>query len=90
VGRVTVAGIMPNLTFVLDLPATTAAARFNRAPDRMEAQGLDYMENVRQGFLLEAAKRSNEIVVIDAGAAAAVVHQSVVAAAEAKVLSTEY
>ena len=80
VGRVTVAGVMPDLTFVLDLPAATAAARFNRAPDRMESQGLEYMEKVRQGFLLEAAKRPAEIVVIDATAAAEKVHEQVTAA----------
>ena len=86
VGQVTVAGIMPQLTFVLDLPATTAAVRFNRAPDRMEAQGLEYMEKVRQGFLLEAARRPKEIVVIDATRAAELVHRNVVAAVEKNVL----
>ena len=90
VGLVTVAGIMPRLTFILDLPAAAAATRFTRAPDRMEAQGLEYMERVRQGFLLEAAKRQEEIVVIDATAAADVVHRNVVVAVETKVLSTEY
>jgi dTMP kinase len=92
VGRVTVAGVMPDLTFVLDLPTAAAAARFNRAPDRMESQGLDYMEKVRQGFLLEAAKRPTEIVVVDATAAADVVHRNVIAAVEARysVLSTKY
>lgn len=79
VGQITVAGIMPTLTFLLDIPAATAAARFNRAPDRMEAQGLDYMEKVRQGFLLEARQRPTEIVVIDATAPADVVHQNIVA-----------
>jgi dTMP kinase len=82
VGQVTVAGIMPTLTFILDLPASTAAARFNRAPDRMEAQGLEYMEKVRQGFLLEAAKRPAEIVVIDATAAAETVHKRVIESTE--------
>ncbi len=90
IGLVTVAGIMPILTFILDLPAAVAATRFNRPPDRMEAQGQEYMEKVRQGFLLEAAKRPAEIVVIDATAAAEVVHRSVVVAVEGKVLSTEY
>ncbi len=90
VGQVTVAGIMPSLTFILDLPAATAATRFTRAPDRMESQGLEYMERVRQGFLLEAARQPEEIVVIDATTAAEVVHKNVVAAVEKKVLSTEY
>ena len=80
VGSVTVAGVMPHLTFVLDLPAAAAASRFNRALDRMESQGLEYMEKVRQGFLLEAAKKPAEIVVIDATAAPEKVHEQVVAA----------
>jgi dTMP kinase len=81
VGQITVSGIMPSLTFLLDIPAATAAARFNRAPDRMEAQGLDYMEKVRQGFLLEAAKRPREIVLIDATQTAEKVHEQIVTAA---------
>jgi dTMP kinase len=80
VGQVTVAGILPTLTFVLDLPAATAATRFTRAPDRMESQGLEFMERVRQGFLAEAAKRPAEIVVIDATQPPEKVHGAVVAA----------
>ena len=57
VGQVTVAGIMPRLIFLLDMPAELAARRIQRAPDRMEAQGLGYLEQVRQGFLTEARKR---------------------------------
>ncbi len=90
VGLVTVAGIMPTLTFILDLPASIAASRFSRALDRMESQGLQYMEKVRQGFLLEAAKRPEEIVVIDATRAAEEVHRNVLAAVEKNVLNTEH
>jgi dTMP kinase len=82
VGQVTVAGIMPTLTFLLDIPAATAASRFSRALDRMESQGLEYMERVRQGFLLEAAKRPKEIVVIDATAAAETVHKQIIESLE--------
>src|SRR4029079_4497375 len=66
VGQITVAGVMPRLVFVLDMPAERAAARIQRTPDRMEAQGIDYLERVRQGFLPEARRRPKEIVVIDA------------------------
>ena len=89
VGQVTVAGIMPTLTFLLDLPATAAAARFTRAPDRMEAQGLAFMERVRRGFLTEAAKRAGEIVVLDATQSVEKIHAAVVAAVGNQVLSTE-
>jgi dTMP kinase len=66
VGEVAVAGLLPARIFLLDMDVVAAVQRRNRDPDRMESQGLDYMEAVRQGFLAEAARRQ-EIVVIDAG-----------------------
>ena len=80
VGRITVAGIMPRLTFVLDMPASEAAQRINRQMDRMEAQGLAYLEKVRQGFLAEAARQSDRIVVIDAAQPMEAVHADALAA----------
>lgn len=82
VGRVTVAGIVPRLTFVLDMPAVAAAARIAREKDRMEAQGREYFEAVRQGFLREAACHPGEIVVVDAARSIEAVHAEIVAAAE--------
>lgn len=79
VGAVTVGGIMPRLSIVLDMPADKAAARIQREHDRMESQGLAYLERVRQGFLLEAARKPNEIVVINADRAPDAVHGDVVA-----------
>ena len=79
VGAVTVGGIMPLLAIVLDMPAEKAAARIQREHDRMESQGLDYLERVRQGFLTEAAQRK-DIVVIAADRPPDVVHAEVLAA----------
>lgn len=66
VGRVATGGIAPDLTFLLDMPATEAAARIDREMDRMESRGLEYLERVRQGYLTEAKRDSARIVVIDA------------------------
>ncbi len=66
VGRVAAGDLMPDLTIVLDLPAGEAAARIRRQLDRMEQQGIDFHERVRQGFLAEAARRPDRIVVVDA------------------------
>ena len=77
VGEVTVGGIMPRLTFLLDMPAARAASRQQRAPDRMEAQGLEYLERVRQGFLTEAGRFPHHVVVIDADRPVAAVHEDV-------------
>jgi dTMP kinase len=81
VGRVTVAGIMPTRVFLLDMPAERAAQRINRQPDRMEAQGLEYLERVRQGFLIEAARFPQQIAVINADQPIEAIHAAVLAAA---------
>ena len=66
VGAVATQGIQPALTFVLDMDVTAARQRMNRELDRIESQGLEYMEQVRQGFLQEAARYPAAIQVIDA------------------------
>jgi dTMP kinase len=82
VGEVTVGGLMPDLIFVLDMPAERAGARIQRAADRIEAQGLVYLEAVRQGFLTEARKQPAKIVVVDADRPAEAVHVEVMSAIE--------
>jgi dTMP kinase len=65
VGEIAVGGLLPDLTIVLDLPAKIAAGRIDRELDRMEKQGTDFHARVREGFLTEAARRQ-DVVVIDA------------------------
>src|SRR5262245_49297051 len=77
VGQIATAGIMPRLVFVLDMPADRAAARIQRAPDRMEAQGLEYLEKVRQGFLTEARQSPQHIIVINADRPIEEIHATV-------------
>lgn len=76
-GRIATGGLLPNLTIVLDMPAAAAKERQGRPPDRMEAQGLEYMERVRQGFLTEAAAARIPIAVVAADRAPEVVHADV-------------
>ena len=66
VGQVATEGLSPTLTFLLDMDAADALDRIEGTPDRIEAQGLAYMQQVREGFLTEAAQRPHEIIVIDA------------------------
>jgi dTMP kinase len=66
VGHVATGGLMPDLTIVLDVPAEVAAARMARPLDRMEQQGAAFHARVRQGFLAEAARSPEKIVVVDA------------------------
>jgi dTMP kinase len=66
VGRVATAGLMPDLTIVLDVPSEVAAERMARPLDRMEKQGTDFHARVRDGFLAEAARDPQKIVVLSA------------------------
>jgi len=82
VGEITVAGVMPRLVLLLDMPAERAASRIQRAPDRMEAQGLAYLETVRQGFLTEARRRPESIIVIDADRSPEAIHADILRCAD--------
>ena len=89
VGSVAVAGVYPSLVLLLDMTVEAAAARRGREPDRMEAQGLDYLRRVRDGFLEEACRRPNEIAVIDATRGVDEVQADIRAAAERVLTRTQ-
>jgi len=66
IGRIVIDGITPDITFYLDVPLEIATARLNRPLDRMERMGIEFHNRVREGFLAEATKPQNKIVVVDA------------------------
>ena len=81
VGLVATADLLPDLTFLLDMPAAESVERIGREPDRMEARGTEFLERVRQGFLVEAG-RCEQIVVVNAAQDVQSVLQSICQAAE--------
>ena len=72
---------MPDLTLLLDMPPRDADARLRRELDRMEVRGDDYREKLRKGFLDEAAKAPEQIVVVDAAGTVTEVQQRVLQSA---------
>ena len=61
-------GLEPDLTFLLDLPAEAAMERMNvreGSHDRLEIEGLGFMEKVRAGYL-ELAGKHARIIKLDA------------------------
>lgn len=69
--RVTLAGLKPDLTLILDLPAEAGLARAARrrdasAADRFEAEDLRFHEGLRAAFLAIAAAEPGRCVVVDA------------------------
>ncbi len=67
VGRVATANVAPDLTFVLDMDVQEASRRLDRELDRMERQGAEFRQRLRDGYLAEARRQHVRIEVIDAG-----------------------
>lgn len=66
VNQIATEGLLPDMTFVLDLRVETAIARLGKSLDRMESRGIEFMQQVRDGFMNEADRWPEKIVVIDA------------------------
>ncbi len=66
VGEVATGGLMPDVTIVLDIDPESARSRFDREPDRVEQRGEEFRERLRRGFLAEASRRPDQIVVVNA------------------------
>ena len=82
IGNFATAGAEPDLTLLLDMEPKAAGARISRKLDRMEQQGDAYRENLRAGFLAEARRAPDRIVVINADQSVEAVHAEILAAAE--------
>ena len=68
--RVTVGAAMPDLTFLLDVPANVGLARAKRrrggsSTDRFEAESVDFHEALRRAYLALAESEPKRCVVID-------------------------
>jgi len=81
VGQIATGGLAPDLIFVLDMSPVDAQRRIARALDRMERQDGAYRERLRQGFLREAQRRPDQVVVIEATGSIAQVHARICTAA---------
>lgn len=65
-GELATGGVLPELNFILDLPVAASQQRKTGQLDRMESKGTGFMEQVRLGFLAEARRRPEHIIVIPA------------------------
>ena len=89
--RVTVGAAMPELTFILDVPATIGLARAKSrrgagVADRFEAESVEYHEHLRQAFLALAKLESKRCIVVDGRAPCDVVADRIWAAVSERLL----
>ena len=80
--RITVGAAMPDLTFILDVPATVGLARAKRrrgkgATDRFESESLEFHEALRRAYLGLAEREPKRCVVIDGRAPRDVVSERI-------------
>lgn len=66
VNRIATAGLMPDVTFIFDLPVSVAMQRLGETRDRMESRGDVYFNAVRDGFIKEANRWPDRVDLIDA------------------------
>ncbi len=80
--RLAAGDFVPDLTFVLDLPAAEGLARAQKrgAATRFERMPLELHERLRQGFLEIARREPKRCVVVDARREAGTIHAEIVAA----------
>lgn len=75
-----VGDLLPNKTFVLDLPSSKMQERFAKREsleDRMEARGLSYFSRVGQNFLEIAFNNPERMVVLDATETIQKIHENI-------------
>jgi dTMP kinase len=70
--RVAVDGLMPDLTIMLDIAVEVGMARASKrrgsaAPDRFEAENVEFHNKLREAYLAIAAEEPERCVVVDAG-----------------------
>jgi dTMP kinase len=87
--RLTVGPALPNLTFILDVPATIGLARATgrrgkNTADRFEAEGIEFHEALRKAYRALAEKEPRRCVVIDGRAPREVVAERIWAAVQAR------
>jgi len=69
VNRLATGGLEPDLTLLLDMPAREALRRLvtaGRKADRLEAEGSEFLETVRRGYLTLARQFPERVAVIEA------------------------
>jgi dTMP kinase len=69
--RVSIGALLPDLTLILDLPVDVALERLalrrgGAAPDRFEAENVEFHQKLREAFRALAAAEPERCVIIDA------------------------
>ena len=91
--RVTIGGLKPDLTVILDVPVDigmkrAAARRGQGVPDRFEAEGVLFHQQLREAFRVIAVHEPRRCVLIDANSDADIVAGKIWATLTERLLPT--
>lgn len=82
--------LKPDLTFVFDIDVETSMQRVGKEKDRMESEGKEFHNRVRNGYLKLAEEEPSRIKVLDAAKSIDEIHEEVVNILEAAFWSKEH
>jgi dTMP kinase len=63
--RVATRGLLPDVTFVLEIDSDTSAERVGQSPDRIEREGREFRQRVADGYRIVAGKYEERVVLLD-------------------------
>jgi dTMP kinase len=63
--RVATLGLLPDVTFVLEIDPDISAERVGQSPDRIEREGREFRQRVADGYRIVAAKYGKRVVLLD-------------------------
>ena len=75
--RVATRGLLPDVTFVLEVDPDTSAARVGQSPDRIEREGREFRQRVLEGYRIVAGRYPNRVLLLDAKRPAAELHEEI-------------
>ncbi|MCX7661134.1 MAG: dTMP kinase [Candidatus Omnitrophica bacterium] len=76
--ELTLKGIKPDITFLLDLPVGKGLKRCGDRKDRIEKRSLDYHKRVREGYLKLAKRQPQRIKLIRASLDKEEIHRKII------------
>jgi dTMP kinase len=63
--RIATSGLLPDVTFVLEIDPETSAARVGESQDRIEREGRDFRQRVLEGYRIVADRYGDRVVLLD-------------------------
>src|SRR6266478_1553856 len=75
--RVATRGLLPDVTFVLEVDPDTSAARVGQSPDRIEREGREFRQRVLDGYRIVAGKYPSRVILVDGTRPPAELHEEI-------------